>query len=239
MELVFLGIGSAYNTAWFNSSAFFFHEGSLVLLDCGESVFAALMKRKILSNCNHHLFVLLSHLHADHAGSLPSLCSYCAGHLGKKVRVVYPGAEVESFLSLSGIPPQDYEHLSALGDALPGVSAQAIPTHHIPGYPSYGWLIHRGGESCYFSGDSCDIPAEVLDALLACRLSCVYQDVEWNSSEKSDGCHMQYQRLLRLIPPDKRRFVCCMHLNCDYRAIAQADGFRVAPLPMPEAVHNE
>ena len=228
MKIIFLGVGSAYNTAWLNSNAMFWHEGSLVLLDCGESTFAELMAHDILKDCRNNIYVILSHLHADHAGSLPSLCSYSISHLGKKVQVVYPGGEVDDFLRLTGIPGEHYDHLTELGGALPGVTARAIQTRHIPGYPSYGHLITCGRESIYFSGDSCDIPQEILDALMEERIDCVYHDVEYNETEKMDGCHLHYQKLLGLIPIEKRKRVCCMHMNCDYREMAVADGFCVA-----------
>lgn len=228
MELTFLGVGSAYNTAWLNSNALFWHENSLVLLDCGESTFGELMAHGYLGNCKSNIYVILSHLHADHAGSLPSLCSYSISHLGKKVQVVYPGSEVETFLSLTGIPAEHYDHLTELGDTLPGVTQRAISTQHIPGYPSYGHWITCKEDSFYFSGDSCDIPPEVLDALMNDSIGCVYHDVEYNEMEKINGCHLQYQKLLRLVPKEKRGRVCCMHMNCDYRDRAAADGFRTA-----------
>lgn len=228
MELTFLGIGSAYNTPWRNCNAYFHYGGALVLLDCGESAFAELMKRGLLSNCQKRIYVLLSHLHADHAGSLPSLCSYCYGRLRQKVRVVYPGREVEAYLRLAGIAEGEYERLPELGGALPGLWAEAAPTEHIPHYPSYGYLVGDGEQTIYFSGDSSGFPPAVLQKILRGDIAMAYQDVEWNEREKADACHLQYQRLLRLAPEERRGRVCCMHLNCDYRAVALRDGFRVA-----------
>ena len=75
MKIKFLGIGSAYNTKWLNSNAYFIVANSLYLLDCGESTFGKLMELGILNDNYNGIYVLLTHLHADHAGSLPSLCS--------------------------------------------------------------------------------------------------------------------------------------------------------------------
>ena len=88
---------------------------------------------------------------------------------------------------------------------------------HIPGYPSYGWMIESAGDNIYFSGDARTIHPTVLSKLLAGEMKMVYHDVEFNEAEKVNGCHLQYQQLLRVVPPENRSHFCCMHLNCDYR----------------------
>ena len=228
MKLSFLGIGSAYHTVWFNSNAYFRIGDSLVLLDCGESSFARLMEKGLLQKLQGECYAFITHLHADHAGSLPSLCSFFAGKLHKRVRVIYPDEEIDDFLRLAGIPPTDYIHLTSLEDQLPPLQARAVPTTHIPGYPSYGWMLDDPLERVYFSGDSREIPQEILSGLLDKSISMVYHDVEYLSEEKKDGCHLQYQALLRAVPPDARERFCCMHMNCDFRERAMTDGFRVA-----------
>ncbi len=230
MKLHFLGIGSAYNTSWYNSNAFFFQENSLFLLDCGESTFARLMEKKLLCDVLDSVYVFITHLHADHAGSLPSLCSYMAGHMKKKAQIIYPGNEVDIYLKLAGIQPEDYEHQYFDQIFLPSLQANAIPTEHISGYPSYGWLLNDKSGKYYFSGDSRNIPAVILEKLLEGRMQMVYHDVEWNSEEKENACHLQYQTLLNLIPPECRNHFCCMHLNCDFRDRAAKDGFLFATM---------
>ena len=228
MELRFLGIGSAYNTAWYNSNAFFYHGNSLFLLDCGESAFARLMEKKMLCESLDTVYAIITHLHADHAGSLPSLCSYMAGHMKKKVQIVYPGNEIDAYLQLAGIPPEDYEHRYYEQLVLPNLYARAITSEHILGYPSYGWLLEDESGEYYFSGDAKEIPATVLEKLLEGKMQMVYHDVEWNQEKRENACHLQYQTLLTLIPVEYRKRFCCMHLNCDFRERAAKDGFLFA-----------
>jgi len=230
MELHFLGIGSAYNTAWYNSNAYFYQGNSLFLLDCGESAFARLMEKNMLCKSLEAVYVLVTHLHADHAGSLPSLCSYMAGHMGKRAQIVYPGNEIDTYLQLAGIPPENYEHRYYDRLSLPSMHARAVPSEHISGYPSFGWLLEDESGECYFSGDAKRIPAMVLEKLLEGKMQMVYHDVEWNHEKKEDACHLQYQTLLALIPIEARKHFCCMHLNCDFRDRATKDGFLVAQM---------
>ena len=228
MKLKFLGIGSAYNTKWYNSNAYFYCNNNLFLLDCGESTFARVKEKGILDGMLGNCYVFLTHLHADHAGSLPSLCSFFSGKLNKKVRVIYPGQEVDDYLRLAGIPCNDYIHVTDFNALPAGIHAQSLMTEHIPGYPSYGWILSDENETIYFSGDSKTILPNVVSKLLDKSLTMVYHDVEYNAEEKADGCHLQYQMLLRTIPPEVRNRFCCMHMNCDYRHRAVADGFLVA-----------
>lgn len=230
MKIKFLGIGSAYNTKWLNSNAYFIVANSLYLLDCGESTFGKLMELGILNDNYNGIYVLLTHLHADHAGSLPSLCSYCVSHLKIKVQVVYPGNEVDTYLQIVGIPADDYEHINTDVFISNALNATALKGEHIPGYPSYGWMIESAGDNIYFSGDARTIHPTVLSKLLAGEMKMVYHDVEFNEAEKVNGCHLQYQQLLRVVPPENRSHFCCMHLNCDYRDMAQHDGFNTAKI---------
>ena len=99
MKLHFFGCGSAFNPAMGNTSAWFEMDGCLFLVDCGETVYELLMKRSNLREYRQ-IYVLLTHLHADHVGSLGSLISYNYCILGRKICVIHPRATVVSFCGL-------------------------------------------------------------------------------------------------------------------------------------------
>ena len=91
MELTFLGRGAAFNAEEGNTSAYFIEDNKLFLIDCGESVFATLKKRGLLEV--EEIYVLISHLHCDHCGSLGTLGLYCKYVLNKKLQFVIPHHE--------------------------------------------------------------------------------------------------------------------------------------------------
>ena len=68
----FLGCGSAFNPLMGNTSAYFKKGDNLFLIDAGETVFSELFKRKLLAE-SENIYVLITHTHGDHVGSLPSI----------------------------------------------------------------------------------------------------------------------------------------------------------------------
>ena len=88
--LKFIGIGSCFNSKYGNTSAYYFDEAeqSLFLIDCGETVFSELDKRGMLKMLKD-ITVLITHLHSDHIGSLPSLIFYAKFVLGIKPKVIF------------------------------------------------------------------------------------------------------------------------------------------------------
>ena len=107
MELHFLGRGAAFYVEAGNTSAYLREGSRLLLLDCGESVFADLLRRGVLSGVTD-ITVALSHLHSDHCGSLGSLCHYCFYMLHIVPKLVLPEdaayrADVVTLLRLFGV----------------------------------------------------------------------------------------------------------------------------------------
>ena len=95
MELKFLGRGAAFYPAFGNTNAFFTEGEALFFLDFGESAFEKAVRLLDLRKYRR-VWVLITHLHADHAGSLASLCSYTHIVLGVTVRVVHPESTVQA-----------------------------------------------------------------------------------------------------------------------------------------------
>ena len=127
LDLHFFGCGSAFNPAMGNTSAWFEADGCLFLVDCGETVYELLMKRSSLREYRQ-IYVLLTHLHADHVGSLGSLISYNYCILGRKISVIHPRATVVELLRLMGIKDEFYNYYKGLPeevDCLRGCNSAA------------------------------------------------------------------------------------------------------------------
>ena len=70
--LDFLGLGSAFNTDLGNTSAYIKKNTSLLLIDCGSTVFSKLHRIGLLDGVSD-IYVIITHTHADHIGSLSDL----------------------------------------------------------------------------------------------------------------------------------------------------------------------
>lgn len=117
--LKFLGCGAAFYPVLGNTSAYFIKNNNLYLLDCGELVFHQLYERGMLTRYDR-IYSIITHLHADHVGSLGSLISYTYFVLGKKVRVIHPEESVRQLLDLTGIDRKAYDFEPCTGMSVMG-----------------------------------------------------------------------------------------------------------------------
>ena len=101
-KLKFLGRGSAFNVKEGNTAAYIREVGTLVLIDCGESIFKTIIEKGILDDVKN-IYVLLTHLHSDHAGSLSSFLLYTHYKKGINSNVYFKNPDIlEDFLLKSG-----------------------------------------------------------------------------------------------------------------------------------------
>ena len=221
LNLQFLGRGAAFYPAFGNTNAFFTSQQDLFFLDFGESNFAKVERLFDLKRYRR-VYVLLTHLHADHSGSLASLISYCYCVLKFKVYVVHPIPTVVELLRLQGIADFFYHYLPALPEEC-SVTAEPVEVRHAEDMRSFGYLLSDGEERIYYSGDAYEMPDCVADALSAGVLTRVYHDV----SSKESEAHCYVQRLEAAVPPPLWSLVYAMHLDCDCIADLRHLGFSV------------
>lgn len=102
MKIEIIGADSAF--VGLNSS-FFFRDslGRGVLVDCGFTVYPELVKRKLVNDID---IVLVSHMHADHTGSLTLFAAYC--RIVKKQKLIIGGADVSELFKVQGVLPDDF-----------------------------------------------------------------------------------------------------------------------------------
>ena len=204
--LKFLGTGNAFSEH--NTSAYFIKDKSLYLFDCGETVFTDIKKHHLLENIDK-VNVFLTHLHSDHSGSIGSLLF----HLASKdfpienVRVYFPEPDkIYNLLELF-----DVQDLCTYVSQKDAENLGVIPVSQKHNrITSYGYLFSVNGKTGYFSGDTQEIPAEVLDLFKAGKIDKMYVDTCFD--EKNEY-HLYYKKLEDYIPKNLRKKVTCMHLK--------------------------
>lgn len=221
INLKFLGKGAAFYPVFGNTNAFFEKDGDLFFLDFGESAFEKAVRLLDLT-AYRHVYVLITHLHADHAGSLASLMSYTACVLHIEVTVVHPEDTLVQLLTIEGIDKAFYTYRKALPEDCP-VQAKAVEVQHAKDMRCFGYELTDGEETIYFSGDAADVPQSVAEGYLNGRIARIYHDT---ASHESEG-HCWYKRLEKTFPPEKRAGIYCMHFDGDYVEQMRALGFSV------------
>lgn len=224
MKLHFFGCGSAFNPSMGNTSAWFESDGCLFLIDCGETVYELLMKRSDLREYRQ-VYVLLTHLHADHVGSLGSLISYNYCMLGRRICVVHPRHTVVELLRLMGIKDSFYDYREELPEEAEGIKAEALPVKHVDNMDCFGYLLESEGEKIYYSGDSAGLPERIGKMLRAGELDALYQDTSLHDSPEPSHCYLG--RLEEAVPGEYRDKVFCMHLDGECGEMLKEKGFGV------------
>lgn len=226
MELRFLGVGSAFNPAMGNTGAFFARGEDLYLIDSGEQAFARLLRADIFARCPGQVTILLTHMHADHAGSLGTLCLYVDRVLGRPLTIVHPNEAVTTLLTLMGMETGRYRLLPSL--KADGLTATPMPANHVPDIPAFSYLITDESGTVYYSGDNGELPPDILGRLRAGDIARLYVDTNLYDQPPAHPAHLPFRLLCDLVEPPLRGRVTLMHFNSDFRRQAEAEGFACA-----------
>lgn len=225
MELKFLGNGSAFYPVYGNTCAYMLYGKELYLIDCGETVFEQLYRLLRLSEIEH-VYVLQTHLHADHVGSLGSLISYFHHILGRQVTVVHPRETIVQLLTLEGIDPKGYLYREQLPENSAGLKADAVEVKHAEDMHCYGYVITDGTERIYYSGDASELPKKIREQFLEGKIQRIYHDTA--SEDLPNPSHCYYGKMEQWIPKELRKRVYCMHLDSPCEEVLKNAGFSIA-----------
>lgn len=225
MKLDFLGRGSAFNPLFGNTCAYWKEHDTIFLLDCGETVFDALYRREDLEQIET-VYVILTHMHADHVGSLGTLISYFYCVKQKHIHIVHPNCRILELLKLMGVPEQGYIYHEHMPEDI--LQAEAIKVKHAQDMECYGYILKDQEECLYYSGDSAELPDEILKRFLKGEIERIYHDTSTHDSPNPSHCY--YGKLEQLIPQHERHRVYCMHLDSDCEGLLKEKGFQVVSL---------
>lgn len=230
----FLGIGGAFNTKLGNNSGYIKSGDSMLLIDCGGTVFSRLRELNLLEDVKN-IHIVITHTHPDHVGSLGDLIFYCHYILKIKPYIYFPENNVlENLLTLIGVKSNMYTHSIATNNVVRDKNQMIfyidfVKAKHTKTIPAYGFYLKIDGKTLYYSGDSNSISEIALEQLKNGEIDFFYQDV--TSLDYIGSGHMFIGELYKVIPENFRGKVYCMHLNEDLiEEEILIKGFSIAPL---------
>ncbi len=232
--LDFIGCGSAFNTALGNNCAYYKKGDTLLLIDCGSTTFAGLTRSSLLTGIRH-IYVLVTHLHPDHIGSLGDLIFYSHFINHSRITVLSPDiGRVAELLKLMGVAGNYFE-LVRLEDRYQlknheiDLEIEAYPASHVAEMACFGYLLRGEAGTVYYSGDAKTINADILEMLYQNQVDLLYQDT--CNLEREFIPHLSYEQLCQTVQTPFRSRVYCMHLDEGFDSEkAKKDGFRVVEL---------
>ncbi|HEX3045134.1 MAG TPA: MBL fold metallo-hydrolase [Bacillota bacterium] len=229
--LQFIGFGSAFNPKLGNTSAFIRRPNTMLLIDCGGTVFHQLLQKDLLLELIQ-LNIVITHTHPDHVGSLGDLIFY--SHFGLRLKPVlyFPEPELlRNLLNCLGVEPFMYElkgepETRFSEGAFSGGMLRFLPVSHVAAIPAFGFFLELEGKRCYYSGDANHIDNEIIEMLEQGRLDLIYQDT--CGADYDGNPHLSLQRLAALVPQGLRNKVYCIHSDREFnREVALKLGFNL------------
>lgn len=219
----FIGSGDAFNVELGNTSAYIIIDKTLILFDCGSTVFSRIIELNLLNNIDH-VSILITHTHTDHIGSLATLIYYLNFIKGIRPEIYVPTSDfLDTFnvLYISSVFYTGYigmnQHFRIYNRGECFITCRFFETDHVSKMTCCGILYNvyenqiYNTLNVYYSGDSKTIPNAVLALLINNKLDRMYQDVCSYNLERS--VHMGIKELANTIPDIYKKKIYCMHID--------------------------
>ncbi len=235
VQVTFLGSGDAFGAGGrLQPCILVRHAAGSFLIDCGASAMISL--RRYAVDPNDLDFVLISHLHGDHFGGIPSLI--LDGQLVSKrtkplVLAGPPGLEVRwnvlteaSFPGATAARRQfaiETRELAAGAPAFGPVQVEPFPVAHMPHDPCYAYRIAVDGRVLAYTGDS-----EWTDTIAAAGQGADLLIAEAYYRDKKIKNHLDYATLRAHLPAIKAGRVVLTHMSAGFDPAAEGIACDVA-----------
>jgi ribonuclease BN (tRNA processing enzyme) len=154
MKIKFIGTGGAFEPQYGNSAALLQFRGKTLLIDAGFTIYGSLVAHQGWQVPD---YVLLTHLHNDHCGSLANLILHRHYFGGKATTAILYQSDafrqqIETFLRLQLKDPGKYVEFVPVSD-LPGLQVLDTYGRHAEGFQSYSFIFEEEGKRLVYSGD--------------------------------------------------------------------------------------
>ncbi|HBG5344310.1 TPA: MBL fold metallo-hydrolase [Clostridioides difficile] len=227
-KLLFLGRGSGYHIREKNTAAYIKKEETLLLIDCGETVFKSILEKNLIEGIKE-INVLITHMHSDHIGSLGGLIGFCYWKYKIVTKVYFNEKEkISTFLKLLGLIENENfiidDAKNKRIDSL-GLTFSGVETKHVKLIKTYSYKLEFDNENdIFYSGDTYETNFDVIPYLKSGNL--IYHDTCLN--DDNGNVHTSLRVLSEIIPEEYRNQVYCIHIDGEtFVEEAERQGFNV------------
>lgn len=229
--LKFIGIGSCFNTQLGNTSAYYKENKSLLIIDCGESIFSKILEQNLLKDVKN-VYIAITHTHSDHVGSLGSFVfylNYIKGIIPKIITTIQQKKTINEYLALSGVAQTEYDLIKGneLGCFSKLEKIVMNRANHTDRLTSYAIELYFKDNTIYYVGDNNDSNyiKSIVEKLKENDI--IYTDA--TIQDYPNSVHITLATLSEIIPLNRRKQVKCMHFDGeDTIEKAKSLGFGVA-----------
>ncbi|TXK33824.1 ribonuclease Z [Pontibacter qinzhouensis] len=194
MQIKFLGTGGAFDVDYLNSAALLELKEKTFLIDCGYTVYPTLVKKNLINKVE---YILLTHLHNDHCGSLASLLLH-KSIIEKTDRPVllYTSEQfrmqIYDFLEIQLKDPDKYVEFVPL-EQFEAIRCIDTFGQHVENFQTYAYIFEDDYRVVY-SGDL-GKPDSLFEKLekLPHMPTCIFHDVTFDAENTG---HTYYKKLL-------------------------------------------
>lgn len=214
MDIEFLGIGSAWNIKYDNTSAYIKKNNKMILIDCGESIARKIIYDNILDGVDE-LYILLSHTHSDHVGSLGTLLFYSTYNKRIKNYIVLPNNieylnNLKEYLKLVDISSEViFVDANTLKEIFEFKTFYILKATHVKTLPCYCFVFEDEDNLIYYSADNSNI--EYIKHFLQYENAKIYTEITDNSKLSEE--HLELELLERATNVSQRKRIYLMHIN--------------------------
>ena len=153
----FIGTGGIFDYKIGNSSALVECAIGNILIDCGYTIYPKLVEIDKIKKID---YILITHLHGDHIGSIHPLILHLVNRCKKSVKLIYPTEtfliKLKKYLDIFLVDANKYVEFVNIND-IGQIGFVDTTNHHVNGLESYAYYFNNEKAFVYFSGDLGDI----------------------------------------------------------------------------------
>ncbi|MCX6232771.1 MAG: MBL fold metallo-hydrolase [Bacteroidetes bacterium] len=195
INLKFVSTGGIFDYNIGNSAAILEHKQGRILIDCGYTVYADLCKKGMIEHID---YLLITHLHGDHVGSLHPFILHINNKnlIKQKVKLLYPTEEfkeqIHKYMTYFLIDPNNYIEYIPLS-SIDGAGYIDTKDLHFKGLQTFAYYFELNNKLIYYSGDLGNIETTIkfLKNVKQKNLE-IYHEISF----KEGNAHVYYKEIM-------------------------------------------